>query len=405
MMRWLINNLGLILLSLILGGITWSVSSFQEDPIEDFTLPAKVVKVNENTLRNAVVVSDLPSAVMMEVRTTNSQIKNPNAQPGQVEIDFAALGYGEHIVNLKPTLNLKPASLSSYSPVTATIKIEPLIQTKVPIILSVIGSTATGFQVGQKNIQPREVIITGTKQLTEKVASVVAEISVSGARTSVESSNVRISVRDINGEIVSGIKVMPETISAKVSIEQLGNYRDLPVVPRWRGQPADGYSIQDISVDPIVVTVFGPENIVQATKGYVETQEVVINNAQNDIDERVGLNIPQGVSLVTESNLQTVRVRMRIQPVLSSKTLKRSPVLTGLRNGLVGKISPATIDIVLSGPLSRLNNLTENDIKVTLDVNGLDVGTHQIEPKIIRPEGLLAQSVFPATVQVEITKK
>jgi hypothetical protein len=40
---------------------------------------------------------------------------------------------------------------------------------------------------------------------------------------------------------------------------------------------------------------------------------------------------------------------------------------------------------------------------VTLDVNNLGEGVHQIEPKIVKPEGLQAQSVLPATVQVEIT--
>jgi len=37
-----------------------------------------------------------------------------------------------------------------------------------------------------------------------------------------------------------------------------------------------------------------------------------------------------------------------------------------------------------------------------LDLFELPGGTHQIEPQIVVPEGVTAQSINPATVQVEI---
>ncbi len=402
MLRWLVNNAGLMVLSLILGAVTWMVFSLQEDPIDEFTLPAKVIRKNEEALKNTLVTGDIPSTIVMRVRTSRSQISAQRELPGFVEIDFKELGVGQHVLSLKPTVNVVPFDLVSYSPQSATIKIEPLLQIKVPVVLSVFGSPATGFQVAPSSIEPREVTITGTQQTLDKVKTAIAEMSVAGARSTVDASAIRVTLRDAAGDVIIGLKPAPESVSAKVPIEQLRNYRDLPIVPRWRGQPAEGYAIQDISVDPLVVTVFGSNSTVQATKGFIETQEVVINNLQNDIDERVGLNVPAGVSLVTETQ-QTVRVRIKIVPVLSSRTVKRKPSLTGLAPTLKGVISPTTIDIVLSGPVARLNNLTEDDVRVTLDVNNLGEGVHQIEPKIVKPEGLQAQSVLPATVQVEIT--
>ena len=42
-------------------------------------------------------------------------------------------------------------------------------------------------------------------------------------------------------------------------------------------------------------------------------------------------------------------------------------------------------------------------MRVVLDLFGLPVGTHQVEPLVIVPEGISAQNVLPATLQIEIS--
>jgi hypothetical protein len=41
---------------------------------------------------------------------------------------------------------------------------------------------------------------------------------------------------------------------------------------------------------------------------------------------------------------------------------------------------------------------------VILDLTGLGIGTHQITPQVEAPEGVAAQSILPATVQVTIER-
>jgi hypothetical protein len=59
------------------------------------------------------------------------------------------------------------------------------------------------------------------------------------------------------------------------------------------------------------------------------------------------------------------------------------------------------VDIILTGPLPSLEKLTANDIRITLDVTDLGVGTHQIVPLIeILIADIEVQSIFPGTVEV-----
>ena len=57
---------------------------------------------------------------------------------------------------------------------------------------------------------------------------------------------------------------------------------------------------------------------------------------------------------------------------------------------------------MLNGPLPQLNVLTETDVIVELNLTGLQAGVHQLTPVVRVPEGITAQSVLPATVQVEL---
>ena len=79
-----------------------------------------------------------------------------------------------------------------------------------------------------------------------------------------------------------------------------------------------------------------------------------------------------------------------------------TPELQGLRPGLTATVSLETVEVILSGPLPMLETLEAGDVRVVLELFDLPHGTHQIEPQVVVPEGLTAQSIIPATVQVEI---
>lgn len=398
-MRWFVNNIGLMLLALLFAFATWLLSTLQDDPIVEQGAPVRVNLIGFDQLGDLVLVNAAPQTVTATLRGPQKAFQALRPDDLTVNVDLSSLDVGAHVVTLTPTLSRSTLRVESWSPVTATLVIDRLVRTQMPVRVSVVGSPALGFRAGTPVVLPQQVVLTASQQIITRVAGVDVTVSVDGARSSVQ-QDARVYARTREGDLVPGVTLAPEVVTVRVPMEQLSNYRDLPVVVKWRGQPAEGYSVADISVDPPIVTVFGPVDAVQATRGYIETMSVSIANAQSDIDEAVALNVPPDVSLVTES--QTVRVRIRVQPLLGSRTVTRVPELEGLSDGLTSAISPDTVDIVLSGPLPRLNALSEDDVRVIVDVSGLTEGIHQVTPRIVAPEGITAQSVLPATVQVEI---
>jgi YbbR domain-containing protein len=402
MARWFVNNLGLFLLAILIAGATWTLASMQEDPIVEESITVRVTRLNEPAPADFLIVDRLPNSVAVRTRGPRSVLLGLAANPPVITVDVGRLGDGTHIIPLTTTFGAVSAQILSSSPVTGMIRLDRVARATLPVRLSLSGAPSLGFRTGAPSVSPLQASISGPQSAVQRVVSLDAQASVEGAKSAVQ-ADARLVAHDANGETVSEAQITPEIVTVRVPLEQLSNYRDLPVTPKWRGQPAEGYAVTAITVEPQIVTVFGDSSVIQAAKGFIETQDVVISNAQADIDERVNLIVPPGLSLVSER--PSVRVRVRIQPLLGSRTIKRKPLLIGLSSTLTNTISPESVDLVLSGPLPRLGTLIDDDVRVTLDVTGLDIGTYQLTPRVILPEGLSAQTVLPTTVRVELATR
>ena len=224
-------------------------------------------------------------------------------------------------------------------------------------------------------------------------------LNLDGIRENFEQT-LPIEIVDENGQIVEGLSASPDSISVTMPVSQQGGYRDVAVKLVVTGQVASGYRLTDLSVFPPIVTVFaGDPELVNNLPGFLETLVVDLQNAQENISSRVALNLPEGVSVVGE---QTVLIQAGVSPIESSVTLAGEKVeIIGLGNGLEAQVSPSTVDVILSGPLPILDTLILQDVRVTVDLTGLEVGTHQIIPKVeVLIADVFVESILPNTIEV-----
>lgn len=399
MARWFANNVSLMVLAVLLAFFVWMLASLQQDPILENTISAPVVITSQPLPDRTLSASTLPPTITVRLRAPQSVFETMGNNGVQVPVDLSQLGAGEHVVNLTPSINGSPTQLISARPTTATVTIEQVATQVFPVRVSLVGTPAIGYEAQTPTVEPQRAAISGTQQVISQVASVDAIVTIDNVRASIEQT-VRLVARNADGGIVGSVSIAPEAVAVSVPMEQLSNYRDLAVRAQLSGQPAEGYAITNIGADPQVVTVFGPKEAIQQLPGFIETLEVSVKDATGDIEQRVGLNVPPNVSLVSDN--QSVLVRVRIEPQTGARTVSRAPLVIGITSPLTATASPASVDIVLSGPLPQLNALTENDVRVEVDASGLATGAQQLTPRVITPDGIMVQSVIPATVQIEI---
>jgi YbbR domain-containing protein len=401
-LQWLASNSALMFLALILATLAWIVSIEEGDPTIEGVYPQPVSVVSSEPPEGLLLVGESDDVVVAQaqvtIRAPQSVWDNLNEDDFVAQVDLTGLSAGLHAVPIEIVLLEQPTQILEIEPEYVTVELEPEAERTVPVRAVVQGNPTLGYLTRTPVVTPREVVVSGPSSYVERVNNAVVQVSVQDASADVEGT-YRLQLQDATGQTVPYVKPAQERVEVRVPIELSVYYRPLVVKVVLEGQFASGYRITDISVDPPSVTVFGSPNVIAALPGYIETAPISLDGARQDVIARPALNVPSNVSIVLDE--QPV-VRVSIEPIQSSLTRVITPEIQGLEPSFTATVSPATVELILSGPMPVLDTLAPNAARVLLNLLNLMPGMYQIEPQIIVPEGVTAQGVNPATVQVEI---
>ena len=402
-MRSFAINTRTFLLALVLAIAVWISAVTAADPDEvraPITVPVEIIGQDSSLVRT----NGVPAVIEVTLRAPQSVWEQLTAQENSVRafLDLSGLGAGEHVVEIKVQVALRPTQIVLANPTTVTVILEPFATETLSLNLSLSGQPATGYRAGDAVTDPTEVVVSGPKSLIDKATRARVRVNLSGSRESVDQA-ILIEVLDEQNSPLDGITITPQTAHVNIPISQQGGFRDVAVKVVVQGQQAAGYRLENISVFPPVVTVFASDpQLIKNISGVVDTQPLDIQDAKNDITTRLGLSLPENITIV---GAQTVQVEVGISPIQTSLTLLNQQInIIGLPNGMIAQISPQTVDVILSGPLPVLDILTPQDITITVDVTGLDVGVHQLTPKVeTLVDNVLVESMLPGTIEVVLS--
>ena len=404
MLHWINRNYRTFLWAFALAMAVWVSAVTSADPDETRVLtnpvPLQIVGQDPGLILN----DEIPTAVEVTLRAPRSVWSLIEADPQIVQaiLDLSGLSSGVHELDLQIQVDVRPVKIESVTPRTITCTLEQLATQTLPVELSMSGEAAIGYQVGEITIDPLKIAMAGAQSQVQKVQRARVSVNLSGLRENFNQI-IPVEILDQNGLPVDGITISPELVRVSMPVSQQGGYRDVAVKVIVTGRVASGYRLTDISVFPPIVTVFaGNTQLVNALPGVVETQPLDLQNAQEDINTRLALNLPEGISIVGD---QTVLIQAGISPIESSVTLAGERVeIIGLGSGLTAQVSPTTVDVIVSGPLPLLDTLTRQDVRVTVDLSGLGVGTHQITPRVeVLISNVVVESILPNTIEVVIS--
>ena len=403
MFRWLTRNLSNIALSIILAVVVWVVAVNEANPNrEDVFRTIPIVFTNQPA--DSIVYDLSATTVDVWLRAPETAWGTLSSRVISATVDLSGPAPGESLHAVKidvPDSVARLVRVVRVEPASIGVKIEPISIASVPVDVSVVGDPPVGYKVGQLTAQPATVTVSGPASWVSQVVKTTGEFSVQNARAPV-SETIALKPVDANGQTVPNVEMEPDRTRLTVAIEQLAGFRDLAVKIDLTGTIASGYRIVDVNATPLVVTVFGSPTALESLQGFVSTESIDINGAQANIEKDAQLNLPVGVALLGQ---QSVHVSVKIEPIVGSLTVPGRPITIGLQSGLVAQVSPEAVEVILVGALPVLDSINlERDVRVILDLTGLGIGTHQITPQVEAPEGVAAQSILPATVQVTIER-
>ncbi len=400
--RQAVRYIPTLLLSLALAVAVWISAVTSNDPTEERNY-TRAVNVEIIGLDPAMIITS------GESRQISLRLSAPRSvwdqlsvgSPVRALVDLSAVGEGTHTLDVQIQIAVEPVRIVSSSPQTLTLTLEKLATTTLPIEIQRRGEVAVGYEAGAAKADIEIATVSGPQSLVDRVHTLRAVLDISRANDNLTRS-IDVQALDENDLPISGLSITPNQVTITQPVTQRGGYRNVVVKVVTTGQINSGYRLTTISVFPPAVTVFASNpSLVDNLPGYVETSPVDLTEARDDVDVRVGLNLPEGISVVGE---QTVNVVVGVAAIEGSLTINDLPVeIINLDPELGASLSPLSVNLILSGPLPILDGLKPGDLRVIIDLAGVKAGTYQLVPRVdLQGAEVRVESILPGSIEVTV---
>ncbi len=405
MFRGLGKNINTFLFALLLSIGVWVAAVNASDPNEElsYPIPITVEIVGQDT--DLLITNDYSEQIKLTLRAPHSIWEKLVADEESIHaiLDLSGLEAGEYTLAPQIQISDQPTRIISLSPSSIQITLEELATRIMPVEMKIIGEPSIGYKAGTPRLSIKEATVSGPKSLVDQVAIIRASFDLNDANESIEET-LSLEIVDEFDKTVQGVTLIPEEINLLIPISQQGGYRDVAVKVGVTGQVANLYRLTNISVFPPVITIYSADTqLINDLPGVVETIPLDIDGASEDISSRLELILPENISIVGD---QSVLVQVSIEAILGSITISEKTLdIINLNPALFAQLSPLTIDIIVSGPLSVLEDFSVDDLRVVVDVDELGIGEYQLAPKVeILNDKINVESVLPESIEIIISE-
>jgi YbbR domain-containing protein len=143
------------------------------------------------------------------------------------------------------------------------------------------------------------------------------------------------------------------------------------------GEPAAGFIVSELLIEPAVVEVRGPRTRVERLVE-LSTRPIDVSGFTGLNDAAVRLDLPRAISLVDDVQPRAV---VRVEPTVESRTLSGVPVQIWRATGWVSEV--ASVAVTLEGPPAALAKIGPQDV-----VAFVHIPDQPIRPMYDAPFGL-----------------
>lgn len=399
-MRRLWPNLSILTISLALAFLLWAVATESENPTVERALNTPTPLEIQGLPETMIAYNRSDTNVRVTLRAPRSIWNNLTNNDIRAYIDLSQAVTGTNTLPVKIEMRVSPTRIVAVTPAEVRVDVEPWAEKEVAVNVRVQGIPTSGYRTDAPIVTPRVVRVRGPASRVAQVAEVRFTMDVQGEQSDVVGEYQPLPM-DAAGNLVANVDVLPQTVTASVPIWQLSHIRDLAVTVALEGQPATGYRIVNLEVDPPVVKVFGRTEVVRAAPGFLQTQPISLAGRTESLTTTVALQMPEGLSTFPPARPE-VTVSLSIEAIRSGMTLNVQPRIQGLGSGLSATVGIDSVVVVLSGPLWIMESLDPEMVRLTLNLTNLASGDYTIAPTVNVPREVSIVNIIPEAVPVQI---
>lgn len=402
------NNFGLKVLSLLIALLLWNyVISSNTSITRTKTISGLTGYVsNQSVLKNysglallsdpAQQLSDI--SVVLEV--SQAEYAYASQDNVQVTLDLAGVRTaGSKEVALKAT--------SSYGrvvriiPDKLTLNFESVDARTIPVNVRITGEPEKDRWYNVIRSNPSALTISGAASVVQSIASAYVYVDVTGFQNAFTTAE-RYVLQDSEGNEIPQTMLDRSSTSISVSMDVCPT-REIPISTELAnvitGQPAEGYVVESVSIQPETVVVAAEEDLLKSLNE-LHIEPISVEGLSQSFAVRAKVS--------TLSSFKSISA----EEVYVNVTIAEEKVGAWLENvklSFINKgegLSLTRVDdgfrVYVTGPLSEIEELQQTDLVATVDLAGLEAGVYSLAASF--PQDTYPDVTFtPEQSEIEVT--
>lgn len=386
------SNTFLIIFSVLCAMMLWSVLVAADGTLtrEKVFTDVELTMTGADTLKSNgyIVVDDAQSVlptVRLTVEVTQSNYSRATGANFSPRVDVSKIrATGEQTVEITFGSSVY-GKVISCEPSSVTLNVERYISSnRIPVVVETEGTLEEGLWMETPSLDPTYISVSGPRSVVNSIKRVVAkfDLGLLNGDSVTQRSAVPFVLEDAEGNPVdtSQLRTTYQSILIDTVTVETDVYpqKALPIdtTGAYTGEPAEGYEVTGVTVQPETV-------LVAADAEVLEQMSAAVLDAPIDItDATTSQSVTVRIKKLTDAQNMSIGealVHVEIAEKQRERTFKNVPILlTGVQETQQVKLSSKSAHVTLSGPYHFIENLTADDIILSVDLAGLAPGDHLV---------------------------
>ena len=295
----------------------------------------------------------------------------------------------------------------SVNPSNVELEIDTLMTKSVPVTVRYVGQVQAGYWADMSNVTvPARVEISGPRKDITRVVSGSVEVALSD-QTDTIYRTYDVKLRDSAGDEVNNDIIVGQLPTATVRVP-IYAAKTVPVDVEGSLIGADNLAANHVLYSavatPSEVRIIGTRAAVDEVES-IRLEPVNVSGFSEPYSASSEPVLPDGIRI---PDLDDVLLTIDVRESVFSQEFAQVPVaVEGLPKGYAAELDSPTADLVIEGRYSLASIVKRGDVRLSVDVTGLEVGTHELPVTyFIRDEETTIELIAilsPETVRVTIT--
>lgn len=363
---------------------------------QDFnSIPITLKNVESLSEKNLVLADDKNYYLNLQVKGTDKNLRGISMKEITAEADLSdidAKGTFDIDVEVKGLPN--SVIVTSMNPSSLLIDVDNIIKEDMDVGVVLEGKPANDLSVISAKSQEK-VEVEGPEEAIARIDKITATANVSGLEADV-TQHLEVMAYDTSGNPITDLDIQPNVVSTEII---LGKTKSIGITPSTTGNPANGYIVASVAMEPSKVVIGAKEEQLKTIES-IPMDPIDVSGQSKTFTKDINLTAPAGCYFMDNSGKVKATVTIE-SPIEKNFTVDKVSV-NNLGTGLTAaKIKDTKVVVKLEGPSSALNSLNAAQIEAFIDCANLGPGEYELPIQTNLSQSLV-KSITPAKTTVII---